>query len=176
MLASHVHVMCCLAACFLPGLNMWLAPSCLLATLKLCELHTCLKFLHGKEMTLLNGKESVIQLTTYLILISNFCPFLLTLLLMFPLSFITLSSSWSTSFISETRKKNSERKRERKREKSVRKIHEKFRKKNKRREVSLDDPLSPYSDFSQWVLVWLRAEYLVSWSSESCSSAFGFDR
>ncbi|WZZ77918.1 hypothetical protein YC2023_098490 [Brassica napus] len=72
-----------------------------------CELHTCLKFLHGKEMTLLHGKESVIQLTTCLILISNFCPFLLTLLLLFPLSFITLSSSSSSSFISETRKKNS---------------------------------------------------------------------
>ena len=132
LLASHVHVMCCLAACFLPNLNMWLAPSSLLATLKSCELHTCLKFLHGKEMTLLHGKESVIQLTTCLILIWNFCPFLLTLLLLFPLSYITLSS-FLVELIYLRKKKEKfiekERKKERKREKSVRKINETNQKK-----------------------------------------------
>ena len=66
----------------------------------------------------------------------------------------------------KTREKFREKERK-KREKSVRKTSWKIQKKIQRRELSMDKPFSPSCDFIQCVLVWLRAEGLVSKSLES---------
>ena len=67
----------------------------------------------------------------------------------------------------EKPEKISERKREGREKNLWEKLVEKFKKQIQRRELIMDEPFSPSCDFNQCVLVWLRAEGLVSKSLES---------
>ena len=93
-LAGHVRCTWFSPACFLDQSCDLHLLKCLLDSLKIhVQVTSCLMFLHGKEMSLLHGRESVIQLTTCLLILS----FLADSSYADILSFINLWSSWESS-------------------------------------------------------------------------------
>ena len=114
-LVGHVRCTWFSPACFLDQFCDLHLPTCLLDSLKIhVQVTSCLMFLHEKEMSILHGRESVIQLTTCVLLLS----FLADSSYAVILSFINLWSSRASSLSSKIRLKI-QREREKEREKKI---------------------------------------------------------
>ena len=136
-LVGHVRCTWFSPACFLDQSCDVHLLTCLLDSLKNhVQVTSCLMFLHGKEMSLCHGKEmslchgreSVIQLTTCLLILS----FLADSSYADILSFINLWSSWASSLSPKPDWKFREKERKM-REKTVRNIGWKIQKKSGKR-------------------------------------------